>query len=208
MADFTKSEGLLQTNEWELLNDTGGTPYWESNPLTLDDDIGAILHIDCCHLDGNAVAAGSEAIIIVWDKSGTGDDDWHELIRFTATGGTAATNALDAESASGQAQIHLTNTTGFEDLGSKYFLNDNDGLANSEIIVLAIVGSAGASGYLIAADNLSHTFAIDDDIISIVDQWEVRIPKEVKTARVTMHNPDGDATYAARVRYSKGTDIE
>jgi len=213
MADFDKAQTLMQTNEWELLEDTAaGSPYWESAELLLPDEIGAVIHIDLCHRDANAVAAGSEPEIIVLIKSGaagqgTDDDKWHELIRYEGTGGTALTNALDAESAAGQKAVNLTNTSSFQVQGKKYFLDDNDAIANDEIIICQNVTNAGAGGEVFAFDNLSNTFASGDDIFSIVDQWNVRIPKEVQVTKVLAVPHDADATFAIRVRASKAADI-
>lgn len=208
MADLTKAQTLMQSNEWENIDDTGtSTPYWESNELTLTDDVGAVIHIDLCHLDGNAVTAGSEPDVIVWVKSGSGDDDWHELVRYTGTGGTADMQELSEKCTSGQASVHLDDSSEFEVNGSLFFLNDNDGLANSEIICLAYVADSSAPGEIVAMDNLSHTFSTVDDIINIVDQWNVRIPKEIQAARVTVHTKDADATFAVRCVASTASDI-
>ena len=57
-------------------------------------------------------------------------------------------------------------------------------------------------------DNLVNTFAIGDDLLDIVDQWNAELPEGTQAARVTFHNNDADATYACRVRYSMVTDIE
>ena len=203
MVDFTKSEGLLQTNEWETLDDTGGTPYYESNELNNADDIGAMLHIDVCHKDANAASSGP--IIIIWIKSGAADEHWHELIRFEGTSGTAGAQTLDQASSSGQKNVYVPLTDDFDEEGLVCFLKDAGVLANSQLVV---VGKVVTDDYVVTIENLVRSFDTSDILYNMVDQWPVRIPKEVKAARVTMHNPDGDATYAVRVRFSKDTDIE
>lgn len=201
MADFTKAEALLQANEWEAL---AYTAVYESNPLTLTDDIGAVVHICVARKDTNAITAGQEPIVIIWIKSGTGDDDWHELIRFKGSGGTAVAAVLDGTAAAAQNVVPVTSTTGLVH-GGVYFLNDNDGIANSELVAIIEVST---DVNVTCLDNLSHEFLTGDDIFNIADQWTVQIPKEVKAARVTIHRIDADATFAVRVRYSKATDIE
>ena len=61
--------------------------------------------------------------------------------------------------------------------------------------------------YIICVDNIVNTYDADDNAYDIVNQWNVELPP-CKAARVTFHNPDGDANYACRIRSSQMTDIE
>ena len=204
MADYTKSNGQLM--DWTLLDDIAATPFLSSGELdsgeSLDVAIEAVLHIDMCHADANA--AGDAAYCAVFIKSGTTDEDWHELVRVQATGGTANVGNCDAASAAAQPNVYLTSTTNFENPGDKYFLKDETTLADSCII---INGDYVNDDYVIAIDNLVNAYDAADNLYDIVDQWNIVLPNTVKAAKVVFFNEDADATYACRVRYSLVTEI-
>src|SRR3990172_7231533 len=203
MADFTKTQGQLM--DWTLLDDTGAVPSLESAALdsgeALDVALEAILHIDMCHADAND-ASTNYAIAIIWIKAGTTDEDWHEFIRLQATGGIANSQQLAANSGSGQAnpdRIEVASTTNFTVPGAKYFLHDVGSLIASAIVVNF---DFVTNDYIQCVDALVNAYDSADFVRSIVDQWSIILPSSVQAARVTFHNPDGDATYACRVQYT------
>lgn len=205
MADLTKANGQLM--DWSTLDDTGGVPTLESNPLDsgegLDASIEAILHIDMCHQDTTAAAGDIGCIVLI--KSGTTDEDWHEHRRMLATLGTANLGNCDAESAGAQANVYIASTTNFETPGDVYFMKDEGTLADSCLIVNKDYVN---DDYIICIDNLVNTYDAADNTYDIVDQWNVTLPEDTKAAKVLFYNNDADATFACRVRYSLATDIE
>lgn len=208
MADYTNAAGA-QLLDWTTLDDTGAVPTTESSALTVDTNIGTTLHIDMCHQDAND-ASTNYAGAIVFVKSGTTDEDWHEFVRLQATGGQANAQVLAAASGSGQAnpdRIEVAATANFQTPGAKYFLKDVGTLADSCIVTNKDYVS---NDYVEAMDDLVNAYDSSDYLYDIVDQWNVFIPGEmgIKSVKVFFYNTDGDATYACRVRYSQATDLE
>lgn len=202
MADFTKSKAELL--DWALLDDTAtDSPKVETDALALDEELGAILFIVVAHADV-IDASTSYVYISIQGKVGSNDEDWREICRLQAGGGQATTEALDAESASGQTSIKVAATTDW-DTGQleRLFLKDGT-LINSELVT--IVGWADAD-YYIAADNLAETHAIATALFDGVDEIPVRIPKEYDAVKVIFGNSHGTATYNVRVDYNVITEI-
>lgn len=204
MPDLTKTAAQLM--DWTLLDDTAAVPSLETTELSLADDVGTTLHIDICNIDASAGTAGS--CVIIWIKSGTTDEDWHEFLRYGIPADAAGKQDCDAVSASGQPNINITGTIGFDEIGIVYFLLDTGTLADSCIVISADVVT-GASGHVVSMDNLVNAYdAADDLLVDAVHQWNPKIPAAIKACRVTFHNVDADANYACRVRHSKSTDLE
>ncbi len=212
-VDATKTQGIL--TDWTAVpvhvTDGSATNGLESAVLdsgeSLDSAVLAIIHIDMCHAATTTATAGS-AGVIVFVKSGTTDETWHEFIRFPMTAGTANSQSLAATSGSGQGnpeRVELALTTNFETAGDVYFLKDAGTLANS-----CLVTNIGYKDddYLISMDNLVNTYGTDDYLIDIVEQWSIALPSTVQAAKVFFFNNDTDAHYAARVHYTLVTDIE
>ena len=205
MADFTTLYAQLM--DWSTLDDTGGIPTLETAELALDTYIKALIHIDVSHQDGND-AGTNNAVVVVWIKAGTTDEDWHELVRFEATGGTASTASVDSNCGAAIATpswIYVAVTTAFETPGDKYFLKDVGTLINSCIVANKDFNN---DDYVECIDNIVNAYDNADLVFFPVDQWNVDIPMPCKALKVTFHNPDADATYACRVQYSVATDIE
>ena len=211
-VDATKTQGILMDWTAVPVHTTAGTlSSTESNELdsgeSLDSAVSAIIHIDMCHAATTTATAGS-AGVIVFIKSGTTDETWHEFIRFDMTAGTANSQALAAASGSGQGdpeRIEVALTTNFEATGDVYFLKDAGTLANS-----CLVTNAGYKNddYMMSMDDLVNAYGTDDYLIDIVDQWSVALPPTTQSAKVLCYNNDTDANYAAKVHYTLVTDIE
>lgn len=205
-ADNTKSQGTLM--DWTVLDDTAATPTTETNELDsgegLNDAVLAFLHIDMCH--SNNSAAGDAAGVSILIKSGTTDEDWHELVRFPATGGTANVGNCNDTTASGQAVIELTSTTNFETPGDIYFLKDEGTLADSCLVMNQ--GTYADDDWITVIDDLVNAYDADDNLYDIVDQWMVALPSSIQACKVLFYNTDADANYACRVKYTMVTDIE
>lgn len=208
MADYTKTQGQLM--DWTLLDDTGGVPSLESPALdsgeSLDSSLLATLHIDMCHADAND-AGTANASYIVWGKSGTTDEDWHKLFEGQADAGQANGQVLAAASGSGQAnpnRIEVAATANFQTPGDSYFLKDVGTLADSCIVVNK---DYVLNDYIECIDDLVNAYDTADYVYDIVNQWSLQLPGDLQAVRVTFHNPDGDATYACRVRYTMVTDL-
>jgi hypothetical protein len=202
--DYAKSTGI-QVKNWTAI--AGGTSGNSGDIATID-DLATVLHIDLASTSTNAIAAGSEAEVVVHVKHGTGNpainDIWSEYSRYRMTGGTPLDTSTDNTVDSTETTLQLALTTTFETLGQVFFLKDAT-LANSEIVQTADF----SAGIMIEAtepfvrDHANSTTYVYNNI----KQWNVLIPKTVSLARVTIHNPDADATYAYRVRYTQVTDI-
>lgn len=203
--DLTKSQGTLM--DWTLLDDTAGTPLLESNELDsgegLDASVITFLHIDVCHADGNAAATAAGVSIQI--KSGTTDEDWHEWLRVGVTAGTANVGDCDDTSASAQAVIPLTSTTNFEMAGDIFFLKDEGTLADSCLVQLKTFTNDVS---ITVIDNLVNAYDADDNAYDIVDHWTIVLPASVQSSKVVFYNTDADATYACRIKYTMGTDME
>lgn len=207
MATITKTNGQLM--DWSLLDDTAANPFLETNEIgsneSLDSCLDCILHIDMCHYDDNE--ADDPAYCEVMIKSGATDEDWHSLITFQATGGTAGKQNLDATSGSGEAnpeRIYVGSTTNFETVGDKYWLRRAADITESCIVINKYFAN---DDYIVAMDNLVNTYYSTDPIYNIVDQWNVRLPREVQAAKVIFYNTDSNARYACRVRYNMSNSI-
>lgn len=202
MADFTKSKGQLL--DWTLLDDTAtDSPSVETSALALDEELGATLTIVVAHAD-TTDASTSYVYISVQGKVGSNDEDWRQIVPLQAGGGQATTEALDAESASGQTQVKVAATTDW-DTGQleRLFLKDGT-LINSELIT--VVGWADAD-YYIAADNLAYTHAAATALYDHVDEIPIHIPPGYDSVKVIFGNTHGTATYNVKVDYNLITEI-
>lgn len=205
MADFTKVDGQLIN--WSVLvaAASGAAHFVETSIFEIPDDIKITLHIDMCHKDTNDAA--DPAGVSVFIRSGTTNEDWHELCKYEATGGTALGVVLAAASGQGEAnpdRIEVAATSNFQTAGDKYFLMDAGTLGGSCIVVNK---GYKTNDYIVSMDPLLNAYDTSDYIYNIVDQWNIRVPSTVKAAKVIFWNTDADATYACRARYSKDTNI-
>jgi len=208
MADYTKINGQLM--DLSTCDDTGGVPTLETPELDsgegLNDAIETQLQIDVAHQDANDAGTNNLEVIIL-GKSGTTDEDWHEIMRFQASGGQANAQILAAASGSGQAnpnRIEVAATANFETPGDLYFLKDVGSLADSCIVFNK---DYIVNDYVEAIDDLVNAYDNADYLYDIVDQWSITLPPGFQSVKVLFANPDGDATYACRVRYTMVTDI-
>lgn len=199
-ADYTTTKGVLM--DWTLLDDTAATPYLESDPLVTDTWIGAIIYIDVAHADTNAVATAG--VVKIWAKSGTTDEDWHEIQELSIDDDTANAGDIDDACPSANATLYLTSTTNFETSGDVYFVKDVGTLANSCLI---INGTFSNDVHVISVDPRVNAYDASDYAYDVVDQWPVRLGPGF-TYKVTFHNKDADATFACRIRYRAETAIE
>ena len=199
MADATKVSGQLL--DWTALGDmVTDTPSVDSGTLDVGEGvIDTVLHIAVAHTDTNA-ASTNYVTVKVFTRSGATDETWNLHAVFQAGGGTAVAEALDAESASAQANIKVAATTDWDTgLGERLFLLDAS-LVASEIV--AILGWADAD-YYIAADNLTNTHAATTSVLyDGLVEVPINIPNGIRYVKAVFSNADDDANYAVRVDYS------
>lgn len=213
MADITPGSGQIMN--WTLLDDTGAVPTLETSELTeathsISSSLSFTLHIDMCHADSNA--AGDSAGFNVLINSSVGvhsDEDWHLLggMSYEATGGSAILTALAATSGAGETnpeRVELATTANYNTPGAAYFILDNT-IANSEIVYNQ---DTVTDDYIEAMDDMSQVHDASDCIFNIVDHWDIQLPQGIQKAKVQFWNKDADATYACRVRWNQGKDIE
>ena len=205
MADFTiAAPGQLL--DWSILDDTGGDPFLSGGIITSDSWLGTNLMIDMAHADAND-AGTNEAMVKVWTKGGTTNEDWHLWATYTANAGQANAQVLAANSGAGQAnpdRIEVAATANFQIPGDMYFLRDMGTLVDSCLVTNRDYVS---NDYVRAVHDLVNAYDSADYLYDIVDQWTVTIPP-TKYILVTFHNKDDDATYACRIQYEAITDIE
>ncbi len=206
MATLIKTEGQLL--DWTLLDDTvTNVPFATSGLQTKDTAIETDLVITVAHRDAND-AASAFVTVNVWARLGTTAEDFRLLNTFSAGGGQATAEALDANSGVSQAnkdRVKVAATTDWDTgLGETLFLLDAGTLINSTLVV--VEGWSDAD-YYIAKDDLVNDYDSSDSLFDGVDQVPVRIPAGVQYFEVTFHNADGDATYAVRVDFAEVTSI-
>lgn len=203
MSDYTKADSELMN--WTQLSGTGaGTPFVESSELDMSDgDMITTLHIDFCRYDNNAASDKAGCVVLV--KGGTTDEDWHEFRRFEMDDSLPTERNVDQASNSGQPNLYIDSTVGFESPGDKYFVGDVGSVTDSCIVVNKDVVT---NDYIICMDNLPHTYTITDNVYNVLEQWDVKLPGAVSKVKVIFFNPDADATYACRVQVSQTTDLE
>jgi len=205
MAVLAKGEGEIL--DWSPLPDTvTDEPSFETGVITKSTEIEVDLLITVAHMDAND-ALSNYVTVSVMKKLGENTEDWKLHYSQQAGGGQALTEALDAESASGQKQIKVAATGDFDTgLGERLLLYNVGDLALSEVVM--IDGWADAD-YYIANENLANTHDAGDGdaLYNGVNEITVRLPKSVETTKVTFHNSDDDANYLVRVDYSEVTGI-
>lgn len=201
-ADVTKSQGQLY--DWTLLDDTGGTPFLETGIHTYTDTLSSMLNITMVNI--GAVADAGSIGFMVFIRFNEAEDGWRLFVEYKADVAVAVTIDVDAQAASGQAAIPLSNTTNFDEVpGSIYFLRDTT-LANSELVIWGGTFSNDVS--ITAIDNLVTTHENTADIYKVVSQWNILLPNGNDEAKVLFYNRDADANYACRIDYANEDDIQ
>lgn len=201
-ADVTKSQGELY--DWTLLDDTGATPYLETGVHSYPDTLSSMLNVSMVNI--GAVADASSVGFMIFTRFNAADDGWRLFADLKADVAVAVTIDVDAQAASGQTVIPLSNTTNFDEVpGSIYFLRDTT-LANSELIIWG--GTFDNDVSITAIDNLVATHENTADIYKVVSQWNIVLPNGCDEAKVLFYNRDADANYACRVDYANEDDIQ
>lgn len=208
-----KTTGQLQ--DWASLNDTASAaPYLETSQLDLSSQVGCILHIDMAQ--DNTVAIANSAFFKVWGKAGSADEDWEEIIKLNY--GTVSSTEIDVSSGADSGDVSMgCDTTNFHDsgvmVGSKIFVSEKGTPANSFIATVMDYSSDQCLDFMDgAANDITDTahadkmYCITVSPYSAVCQWPVRVADEYWATKVSFHNPDDDANYLCRVRYSLITD--
>lgn len=198
MSDATKTGGQLL--DWTLLDDTtSDVPTIDSGTL----DVGAgsidiVLNIAVAHKDANA-ASTNYVTIKVFTRSGATDETWNLHATSQAGGGTAVKEDINAQSASGQAEIQVADTTDWDTgLGERLFILDAT-ITASEIVHIL---SWHDNDHYNAIDNLVNTHEDTADLLDGLVEIPVNIPNGVQYVKVTFSNADDDANYAVRVDYT------
>lgn len=159
--------------------------------------------IELCHKDVNADTVNP--LVEVWKKTNSTDDFWVLHAFWEGSGGTAGTQALDANSGAGQGSpsfVQMAATAIANYVGDKLFLLDAGDVTNSTIIEVAGIAT---NDYLQHVDDLVGAYDSSDSVFDIVDQFPVFIPASLAIVEVRIFTRDLDATYAWRVRSNEGT---
>lgn len=199
MASFAKDEG--QISDWQALADTvTDAPSGESAVITKSTELSVKIVVTVGHVDTND-AASNFITGYLEGQTGAATEDWKKIREFKAGGGQSTTEALNAESASGQAEIQVAATTDWDTgLGERLLLYNVGAITSSEVVEIDFWDDAD---HYTAMDNLSNTHDAGDGdaLYDRLDEILITIPAEIVTARVTMHNSDDDANYLWRVDF-------
>lgn len=201
MASYTKGQGEI--HDWQALADTvTDAPSGESNEISKATELEVKIVVTVGHVDANDAAANFiTGYLEAKLGAAAGGEDWKKILEFQAGGGQAVTEALNAASASGQAEIQVAATTDWDTgLGERLLLYNVGAILTSEVVEIDFWDDAD---HYTAMDNLSnsHDAGDGDALYDLLDEIVITIPAGVVTARVTMHNSDDDANYLWRVDY-------
>jgi len=203
-----------QLQDWATLNDTGsGTPYLDTNQVDISSEVSCLLHINMCQDNTNAIA--TSAFCIVWGKSGANDEDWHEICRREY--GTTACTEIDVSTGADSGDVSMAcDATNFDYamIGQKVFVSEKGTATNSFVATVIDWTDTVNEIWLLdgAASDITNTAHVDKIYCTTaapfgaVAEWNIRVPEECYAAKVSFHNPDADAVYLCRVRYSLITD--
>jgi len=201
VAAYTKNEG--QISDWQALADTvSDAPSGESAEISNTTELVMAVVVTVGHVDTND-AASNYVTLHLEAKLGAALEDWKKISSTQAGGGQATTEALNAESASGQAEIQVAATTDWDTgLGERLLLYNVGAPTDSEVVEIDFWDDAD---HYTAMDNLTNTHDAGDGdaLYDRLDEITIQIPAWVKTARITAHNSDDDANYLWRVDFGE-----
>lgn len=201
MAALTKAEG--QISDWQTIDDTASdAPSSQSAEIPNDTELEVGVVVTVAHKDTNDAAAAYVTLRLL-AKLGTATEDWRTIQSFQAGGGQAATEALNAESASGQKEIQVAATTDWDTgLNERLLLHNVGAETTSEVVTMDFWDDAD---HYTVIENLANTHDAGDGdaLFDGVDEIPIVIPAWVKTAKIVAANSDGDATYLWRVDYGE-----
>lgn len=205
MAVYAKAVGEI--SDWQTIDDTASdAPSSQSAEISNLTELIKAVVVTVAHKDTNDAAANFVTIRLL-AKLGTADPDvgknWKTIAIGGAGGGQAVTEALNAESASGQKEIQVAATTDW-DTGlceRLLLLNVGDNLL-SELVTLNFWDDAD---HYTVIKNLANTHDAGDGdaLFDGVDEVQFQIPAWTTAAKFVVANSDGDANYLWRVDYGE-----
>ena len=197
MADATKAQG---STAWIQIPDTV-TDSPSATTGSIDFGAGSVdemLNIKIAPQDTNTTTAGSLTVRVEVLNENVSEWELHQT--FTAGAGTATKEDIAAQSASGQPNIQVADTSDWDTgLGERLIIYDNADYTKSEIV--EIKGWVD-NDYYIAQDNLVNTHENTADLLNGVQEFNVVLPNGIRYARVNIHNSDDDANFIFKVGYS------
>lgn len=207
-STIEKERTCTELMNWTLLDDNAsGAPYLDSGQVDISSDILCTLHISMAAC--NTLAISASPTVKVWASSGSTADDWNLITELAY--GTTASGKIDLSKGvnSGEYSCAIGDTSGAETWGQTVFLLHGT-MANSMVNVLRDWSNDGPMFFLNPA---TTDFTTTADLLCPtggtlpgVVQWNVEVPESMWAAKVSFHNPDGDANFACRVQYTKVTD--
>lgn len=166
---------------------------------------GAALNINIA-ISSTTAHTGSRIIVQVSSNS-SGDEDWHDLVPFLTSSGTANSEAItDNPLAAASTTIAVANTTGYDADGVIPIFIEDGTVANSEICWLV---SHVANTSITVQDGTTNEHAQNTLMYNIVDTYIVELPFDANRVRIiydNTHDPDG-ATIHTYSRITKVTGI-
>jgi len=163
----------------------------------------------------NTAAIGTSAFCLVWGKSGANDEDWHQITKREY--GTTACTEIDVSTGADSGDVSMgcdATSIDYSMIGTKIFVSEKGTPANSFVATMIDWTDTVNEIWLLdgAANDITDTAHTDKIYCTTatpfgaVAQWNIRVPEECYAAKVSFHNPDADAIYLCRVRYSLITD--
>ncbi len=201
MAALTKAQGEI--SDWQAIDDTASdAPSSVSAEIPNDTELEVGVIVTVAHKDTNDAASAGVSLRLL-AMLGSQVEDWRTIQTFQAGGGQAATEALSAESASGQKEIQVASTADWDTgLNERLLLYNVGDPLDSEVVTLDFWDD---NDHYTVIENLANTHdnGDGDALYDGVDEIQIYIPAWVKTAKIVAANSDGDATYLWRVDYGE-----
>ena len=190
----TKTQNT-QALEWtSILNAEGATGVVQSAEIDCSTAYATTIHIDWCLAEA-AAHDGTEILVMV--GSGTGDDDWVLLTKFTTPAVTPITLAFAGTEAIGQTVLSTADPAGGLDHPGKLIFLQDDVAAECEI---AYQITDNGSNTITVIDGITSEKTVADSAIfsvdvanpagnaSVVYQQPVSIPPSVSRVKVIFNN--------------------
>ena len=177
----------------------------EGATTNVSDSYGTTLNINCA-LSSTTAHTGTKIAVQVSSNT-TGDEDWHELISFITTTGTANSEAItDNPLVATSTTITVASTTGYDADETRFIFIEDGTVADSEICLLV---SHVADTSVAIQDGTANEHAQNTLMYNIVDTYTVELPFAANRVRVIYDNTydSNGSTIHTYCRISKVTGI-
>ena len=191
-AALTKTTSIVELDAWKII-DAGLLDVGNAGDISGSYDTILYLEIAYTDIDGQD---GVEVSIEV----SYGDDDWTLLTTFTTLilAGGAETTTLNGAVTAGDTVITLTDASGFDVNGQKWFIEDGT-VANSE----SVRTKSEAGGTVTLCHDMLRNHDNSETVWEFVHEYIIPIPAAFAFVRVIINNVDANADIHYTTRISK-----